>query len=366
MISITYPPSNRSMKFKNLNCKENRWLRTNLRYGSIAIVVGLVLSLFMAIFKENGIAFRNVMLNILFSLFITLSITNVVNFVRQLFVPTGSGFWKFVVMYYISNLIGLAIGVELSYLTVSLLFKFPYEFMNHASDYKFTSLIALIIGTVILLFEFQKATAESALKAKEMDLVKLNQLKTQAELQALQSKINPHFLYNALNSIVSLIHEDPDKAEDMTIKLSKLFRYSINTMQENFCSVREEVDILHTYLAIEKVRFGDRIRFEINHQSSIENKLIPRFLLQPLVENALKHGLKDVYENGKLEVDIEEKEGFIKITIADNGIPFPEDIVAGYGLQSTFDKLQLLYKENYDLKINNTPSKNITISIPLI
>lgn len=364
MIAVNYTSASAIMKSKKIICKENRWLRNNLKYGAIALVVGLVICLFTAVFRGNGISFKNLMLNILFSLFITLSITNVVTFMRQLFVPTGSGFWKFVVSYYISNLIGLAIGIELSYLVVSLIFKVPYQLMNHASDYKFTSLIALVIGTIILLFEFQKANAASALKAKEMDLVKLNQLKTQAELQALQSKINPHFLYNALNSIVSLIHEDPNRAEDMTIKLSKLFRYSINTMQENFCTIKEEIDILHIYLAIEKVRFGERLQFKIQHPTSIEHKMIPRFLLQPLVENALKHGLKDINTNGKLEVNIEEKEGKINITIADNGVPFPEELVAGYGLQSTFDKLQLLYKDNYDLKINNYPTKHIQITLP--
>lgn len=365
MTTITYPSKTATMKFKKINYRENRWVRNNLKYGSISLVVGVLISLFIGLFRQDGILLRNVMLNIMFSFFITLSITNVVNFSRQFFVPTGSGFWKFVISYYVSNLLGLAIGIELSYLMVSVIFDTRFQLFGHASDYKFTSLITLVIGTMILLFEFQKANAESALKAKEIDLVKLKQLKTQAELQALQSKINPHFLYNALNSIVSLIHEDPDKAEDMTIKLSKLFRYSINTMQENFCTVSEEIDILNTYLAIEKVRFGNRIQFEINHLPSLANKMIPRFLLQPLVENALKHGLKDRHQGGKLEVSIKEENNYLEIKVADNGVPFPDELVAGYGMQSTFDKLQLLYKDNYDLKINNQPTKNIQISIPL-
>jgi len=353
------------MNGKRLSFKEGGWLRTNLKYTAIAIIIGAIISLFNALFNANSFTAKNVMLNILFSLFITLSITNIVSFVQRCFTPSGSGFWKFIILFYTCNLIGLTIGIETSYLLVSLIFDVKYQFLDHSIDYKFTTFITLIIGTLILLFEFQKSNAAALLKAKEMDLIKLNQLKTQVELQALQAKINPHFLYNALNSIVSLIHEDPDKAEDMTMKLSKLFRYSINTMQENFCTIKEEIEILNTYLAIEKVRFGDRINFDINYPPALEYKQIPRFLLQPMVENALKHGLKDVHGNGILEVSVKQNGDKIEFYIYDNGHPFPIELAAGYGMQSTLDKLQLLYKEDYDFQLNNTPQKHIKISVPL-
>jgi two-component system LytT family sensor kinase len=350
---------------RKLSFKREGWLRNNLRYAGISIIVGIVMSIFAGIFNPNGTNLQDILLTILFSFFITLSITNVIGLVLCYFSPNKYNFWRFILVYYGCNLAGMFIGIEFSYFIVSLIFNSHYEFLTHLNDYKYTSFITLIIGTLILLYHFQRINAEALLKEKEMELVKLNQLKTQAELQALQSKINPHFLYNALNSIVSLIHEDADKAEDMTIKLSKLFRYSINTMQENYCSIKEEVEILNTYLAIEKVRFGNRINFKINHAVTIQDQLIPRFLLQPLVENALKHGLKDTHERGELEVLIAQKESRIELLIADNGDPFPETIEAGYGLQSTYDKLQLLYKDDYELQINNAPNKHIKISIPL-
>jgi two-component system LytT family sensor kinase len=350
---------------KKLSFKEQGWLRTNLKYSAISIAVGVIMSIGMAVFLPNGIKLKNALLNILFSFFITISITNVISLVQCYFSPTKYNFWNFVWIYYACNLAGMFIGVELSYFIVSLIFNFKYSLINHIGDYKFTVFVTLVIGTLILLYHFQRVNAEALLKEKEMDLIKLNQLKTQVELQALQSKINPHFLYNALNSIVSLIHEDANKAEDMTIKLSKLFRYSINTSQENFCTIKEEIEILNTYLAIEKVRFGNRINFKIDYPIGIENELIPRFLLQPLVENALKHGLKDTHARGQLDVIIAQKEQRIELIIADNGQPFPEVIEAGYGLQSTYDKLQLLYKDNHDLQLNNMPFKHIKISIPL-
>lgn len=99
--------------------------------------------------------------------------------------------------------------------------------------------------------------------------------------------------------------------------------------------------------------------------AALENQLDPRFLLQPLVENSLKHGLKDIRDHGEMKVIIVSNGPRIEISIYDNGIPFPEELIAGYGLQSTFDKLKLLYKDEYDLQLNNSPTKHIKISIPL-
>ena len=353
------------MEQRKLSFRERGWLKTNVKYGIIGVLVGLIISLFTNVFKPEGVLPINIILNVLFGLFITLSITNVIVFVQKLFTPTGVNFWKFIGLFYICNLIGLFIGIELSYLIVSQIFNEEYKFLEHTEDYKVSSIITLIIGTLILLYQLQKINTAALLKSKEIDLVKLSQLKTAAELQALQAKINPHFLYNALNSIASLVHEDADKAEGMTLKLSKLFRYSVNTMEENFSTIKDELEILDAYLAIEKVRFENRINFKIEVSDLLLSQQIPRFLLQPLVENALKHGLKDSIENGQLSVKIEQIKNQVVVFIYDNGIPFPEELIAGYGLQSTFDKLQLLYKEDYEIQINNTPEKHIKISIPL-
>lgn len=350
---------------KRLSFKEHGWLRTNIKYSAIGLIVGVIISIIIALFSPNGIRLQNVLLNMLFSFFITLSIANIIGLVQCYFSPKSHNFWKFVLVYYTCNLFGMFIGMELSYLIVSFIFNVEYSLMNHIGDYKFNIFITLVIGTLILLYHFQRVNAEALLRSKEMDLVKLNQSKTLAELQALQSKINPHFLYNSLNSIVSLIHEDPDKAEEMTLKLSKLFRFSINSQKENFCTLKEEVEILNTYLDIEKVRFGSRINFIIDMPSEIQNKMVPRFLLQPLVENALKHGLKDVRDQGEIKVIFVANEQQLDLFIYDNGIPFPTELVAGYGMQSTYDKLQLLYKDNYDLQIVNYPNKHIKISTPL-
>jgi two-component system LytT family sensor kinase len=348
---------------------ENRYfnrsfIKINLIYGTIGLTVGLLISAFVSVINNKLIPPNDIISNLIFSTFITLSITNAIYVFARFWRSEEKPLWHFILIFYSCNLLGMLIGIEVSYLAMAVIFHVPYHFLSHFSNYRFSFLVVLIVSTIIYFYRAQQAAMNARLKEKELDLVKAKQLTTQAELQTLQSKINPHFLYNSLNSIASLIHEDADKAEDMTLKLSRLFRYSINSKQENMASLTEEMEIVNTYLAIEKVRFGDRLNFLTHIDESVKNKLIPRFLIQPLVENALKHGLNDLANNGELKISITRVNENIVIAITDNGKPFPAELNIGYGLQSTYDKLTLLYAENYQVQIVNSPEKQIKILIP--
>jgi sensor histidine kinase YesM len=331
----------------------------------VGVIVGLTVSILQSVIRNRVISTKAILFNTLFSLVITLCITNSVYVCMKYIKPQKGNLWKFIPVYYGCNILGMLIGIELSYMIVSLIFHTPYFPLKHFDDYKFTFVVVLIVGTVIYFYNAQKATMQARLKEKELDLVKIKQLKTQAELQTLQSKINPHFLYNSLNSIASLIHEDADKAEDMTLKLSRLFRYSINSQQENMALVKDEMEIVNTYLAIEKVRFGDRIAFSSSIDEHLLDKRIPRFLIQPLVENALKHGLNNTAQNGRLNINLRLQNQRLVIEVADNGSPFPNELNMGYGMQSTYDKLNLLYGDDYEMQLINTPHKHIYISLPV-
>jgi len=130
-------------------------------------------------------------------------------------------------------------------------------------------------------------------------------------------------------------------------------------------TVLEEMEIVNTYLAIEKIRFGDRLNFIDAVDDTVKNNRMPRFLIQPLVENALKHGLNDMAADGELKISITSEKENMAISIIDNGKPFPTELNMGYGLQSTYDKLTLLYGENYHVQIINSPEKQIRILIPV-
>jgi LytS/YehU family sensor histidine kinase len=213
--------------------------------------------------------------------------------------------------------------------------------------------IPAIVSSLYFLYWQRNRQITRKISEQEYQLLNLEKLKTTAELGALQARINPHFLYNALNSIASLVHSDPDKAEEMTILLSKLFRYTTDRNNEHFSSIADELEIVKTYLSIEQVRFGDRLKFTTELQKELEDFQIPRLLLQPIVENAIKHGISKVSGDGKIEVKIQEKQDKILLSVHDSGPLFPEEMASGYGLRSIQDKLRLIYGNDANLEIQN-------------
>ena len=199
---------------------------------------------------------------------------------------------------------------------------------------------------------------------QEYQLLNLEKLKSKAQLDALEAKINPHFLYNSLNSIAGLIHEKPDKAEEMTIQLSKLFRYTTGRNEENFHTIEDELEIIKAYLAIEQVRFGKRLSYSIDCEEGVLSHKIPRFLLQPLVENAIKHGISKIANAGEIKVEIRQIINNITIKIHDNGPDFGEAVGGGFGLRSIKEKLKIVYGEKANFEVKNEPEKAVIITLP--
>jgi len=339
------------------------WLLTSLYSVFTGLFITIILSLFTSAERGRMVSLRFFLVSLFFSVFVSVGVTSAILLGQSIFRLSHERIWQFILIYYACCTGGMIAGVEMTYLSSSLIFGEPYTFF-HLQDILFSGLIVLIVSSIAYTYRSQKSAMNSRIRMKELDLMRLSQLKTQAELAALHSKINPHFLYNSLNSIASLIHEDPGKAESMTLKLSRLFRYSINQSQEDLVSVREELEVGQIFMDIEKLRFGDRVNFKLDVEESLLDKKLPRFLIQPLVENALKHGLANVIQNGELYIGIHQREGKTVIEIADSGSPFPDELQTGYGLQSTYDKLALLYGDNYEIQISNEPRKQIKIIIP--
>ncbi|GAB3694274.1 hypothetical protein GCM10027592_15030 [Spirosoma flavus] len=224
----------------------------------------------------------------------------------------------------------------------------------------------LLIANFFLYILQQGRQLTRKLSEQEFQLLNLEKLKTRAELDALQAKINPHFLYNSLNSIASLVHDDPDKAEEMTLLLSKLFRYSTGRDRELFATLADELEMVQTYLQVEQVRFGKRLTFSVEVSDPALNELkLPQFLLQPIVENAIKHGIAKRADTGRIDVRIYEKGGELHLCVHDNGPAFPDNMDGGYGLRSIQDKLKLLYGENARVELQNWPLKQVLISISM-
>ncbi len=243
------------------------------------------------------------------------------------------------------------------------------DYLDDNAPWQIYALGNLLVANAFLYVLQQGRQLTRKLSEQEFQLLNLEKLKTRAELDALQAKINPHFLYNALNSIASLVHENPDKAEEMTLLLSKLFRYSTGRDGELFASLADELEMVRTYLQVEQVRFGNRLTFSVDiSDPALNNLRLPQFLLQPIVENAIKHGIAKRADSGRIDVRIYEKSrsdgpSELQLCVHDNGPAFPDNMSGGYGLRSIQDKLKLLYGDDARVELQNWPLKQVLISI---
>jgi two-component system LytT family sensor kinase len=209
---------------------------------------------------------------------------------------------------------------------------FPYRIGTGVFIY------GLIILTYFLFISLSNLSEKNAKEARLESLVK------ETELKMLRSQINPHFLFNSLNSVSSLTITDPEKARDMVIKLSEFMRYAFSKKDEQPVSLRSELENLRLYLDIEKVRFGDRLSIEENIDGNCLEIKMPVMLLQPLYENAVKHGVYESTESVSIKTQAKTIDGYVKITISNNYDAAPSTRRGtGTGLQNVARRLELFY-----------------------
>ena len=187
-----------------------------------------------------------------------------------------------------------------------------------------------------------------------------------ARLEALHMQLQPHFLFNALNSIAALVHSRPDAADEMLAALSDLLRLTLQTSGEQELPLRRERELAERYLAIEQVRFGDRLRCEVDLPADTLDALVPTFLLQPLVENAVRHGLEPRGEPGLLRISARREGAILRICVGDNGGGLPEGAAMreGIGLANTRARLLELYGTQGLLELRSQGGLQVTVRIP--
>jgi sensor histidine kinase YesM len=223
-----------------------------------------------------------------------------------------------------------------------------------------------IIGVIIIHSFHLLAHFYRELREKDILEEKLKTLAAQAELKALRAQINPHFLFNSLNTIASLVNSEPLKAEESVERLADIFRYALSASDKEFVTVGDEMEFIDSYLEIEKARFGERLEVTKAISPDILDTPIPSLILQPLVENSIKHGSG---ENGKMRISITgHMDGeLVQLAIKDEGKGVPDHIINGVytngtGLRNVSERLRRVYSEGYGLEIKeNTPSGTIAI-----
>lgn len=188
----------------------------------------------------------------------------------------------------------------------------------------------------------------------------------EAELNILKSQINPHFIFNSLNSISYLTMSNPEKAQEMIIKLSEFLRYSLKH-NETQVTLNEEINNMFRYLDIEKTRFGSRLIVEHCIQEECKNLFIPGMILQPLLENAIKHGVYESTEPVTISLNCEKNGEYVKINIRNGYDPLSKAPKgSGIGLKNIQKRLALVYQRHDLLKINKKDKEfEVALSIPL-
>lgn len=222
-----------------------------------------------------------------------------------------------------------------------------------------------IYGLIVLVYYlFVSLYNLSEKKAKE---AQLESLVKETELKMLRSQINPHFLFNSLNSISSLTITDPEKARDMVIKLSDFMRYALSKKDEQPVSLRSELENLNLYLEIEKVRFGDRLSTEeIIEERCLEVKM-PVMILQPLYENAIKHGVYESTESVLIRTKVSCNNGYLEIIISNNYDLTPASVKGtGTGLINVVRRLELVYGKKASIRTTKENSiYTVSLFIPV-
>ena len=195
---------------------------------------------------------------------------------------------------------------------------------------------------------------------------KLISLVKEAELHALKSQINPHFLFNSLNSISSLTMTDPARAQEMVINLSQLMRYSLKHEQKEMVTFRKELENNRLYLNIEKVRFGSKLNPVFAIEENCFNAEIPNMILQPLYENAIKYGVYEATETVDVITHCECNNEMLKVTISNTFDPDAQSKKGeGIGLRNIRERLQVIYGNPHFLQISNNKNEfSVTLSIP--
>ncbi len=194
-----------------------------------------------------------------------------------------------------------------------------------------------------------------------------------AQLQVLKMQVHPHFLFNSLNTAVSLIRDNQSsRAIDMISKLGDFLRKTLDMSDRQYVSLREEIGFTEIYLDIEKIRFQERLVIKMNIDPLLLNKTVPFLIMQPIVENSVKHVLLRNTDTLELFISVYEKNGKLYFEISDNGQGFPEDFIlstsSGCGLKNIVERLETLYRGNFEfnLKNNSGGGANTAFIIPSV
>jgi len=229
--------------------------------------------------------------------------------------------------------------------------------------------IGILFGTMITYFFFSReriSQTEAQLQDEQIKRLTLEKKTLETHLKLLQAQIEPHFLFNTLSNVLSLLESDPNKGKAMLTDLTRYLRSSLSRTREKMTTLGQEMDLVRAYLDIYKVRMGERLTYAIEVPDRLREMPFPPMLIQPLVENAVKHGLEHKVEGGQILVKAADHANGYRLIVADTGSGLFEDSVSGFGLANVRERLEALYdgKARLILEDNHPSGLKVTMEIP--
>ena len=321
-----------------------------------SLVFGLFSDWFFSVMMEDNMRGDGFLFTSLYSFFLIGMFGLTWYSLHRRFPLNGTRNYLIHIVAQISNsFIGFLLGFIVTGYIHSLLNDAPYS--PAGKEVMALSIIAMMciigmLGTngVMYVTEYVKRSAEAEQKIVE------------SELSALRAQINPHFLFNSLNSIAALIRISPAEAEAVTEDLADVFRYTLRASDRPLVCLKDVLEIIRLYLNIEQARFKDCLHVQINAPQQLHNVALPVLTLQPLVENAIKHGVSKKEGSHSLTVEIEQAAQLIQISITDTGPGFSRNdfsyfLDKGTGLSNVFKRLQLHFGDMVDAAIHTNTLK---------
>jgi two-component system, LytTR family, sensor histidine kinase AlgZ len=228
------------------------------------------------------------------------------------------------------------------------------------------TLVFGIFATVIELLQRRLDSATVALRTKERDEAEARRLAAEAQLASIESRVQPHFLFNTLNSIAALVHDDPAGAERMTGQLASLLRSALDSSANPLVTLEEELRVVRAYLDIERVRFGDRLRYDVKLDEGTASVTVPRMALQTLVENSVKYAVSPRREGGSICVTAAATDGRVRVTVEDDGPGFnPAHRPEGHGLALLDARLAMLFGDRASMRVDSRAGHTgVTLDVP--
>lgn len=324
--------------------------------------------------SPSPLPFWRILLWQLVSGYIWFAISPLILFLANRF-PFEEGKWKtslaaHAVFCVVVSLLQLAID---SFVLTRLGYPPGREFANFFEAYKFFVFINLHLSILIYMGVVGIKSAYNYYQKYRERQLRTSQLEArlaQSRLQVLKMQLHPHFLFNTLNAISELLHRDPDAAEHMITDLSDLLRMALENLEVQEIPLKQELEFLRKYLEIEQMRFQDRLKVEMDIAPETLDASVPNMILQPLVENAIKHGISPKAGGGRIDIWAGRSNGHLVLSVSDDGVGVPSEglrsLRDGVGLSNTRRRLKHLYGEahRFELSVPDHQGLKVDLEIP--